>query len=65
MPSDNGVLNKVLQVLQEEQAKCVALLATPKDKTSFGYGQASGTYLGLKRAEQLVTEVLGEDDDED
>lgn len=63
MPSDNGTLNKVLQVLQEEQAKCVTLLATPNDKSAFGYGQASGIYLGLKRAEQLVTRVFGEEDD--
>jgi hypothetical protein len=57
------VLKKFLQVLRGEQAKCIGLLATPKDKTAFGYGQASGTYLGLYRAEQLFLEVIGEEED--
>lgn len=38
-------------------------LARPKDKTEFGYGQASGKYLGLCLAEQLFNEVIGEEDD--
>jgi hypothetical protein len=39
------------------------LLATPKDKSAFGYGEASGVYQGLCRAEQLFEEVVGEEED--
>lgn len=64
MPADTDiVLKKFLQRLKEEQTECIALLATPKDKSAFGYGQASGTFLGLHRAEQLFEEVIGEEDD--
>ena len=49
--------------IKEEQAGCIQLLATPKDKTAFGYGEASGTLQGLSRAEQLFLEVIGEEDD--
>lgn len=64
MPADTDiVLKKFLQRLKEEQTGCIALLATPKDKTAFGYGQASGIFQGLHRAEQLFEEVIGEEDD--
>jgi hypothetical protein len=64
MPADEQiVLKKFLQVLKGEQAGCIALLATPKDKTAFGYGHASGIYQGLHRAEQLFLEVIGEEED--
>ncbi len=63
MPAENVILKKYLQRLKEEQAGCIALLATPKDKSAFGYGEASGTYHGLCRAEQLFDEVVGEDED--
>ncbi len=49
--------------LKEEQAGCIQLLATPKDKTAFGYGEASGLLQGLHRAEQLFLAVIGEEDD--
>jgi hypothetical protein len=64
MPADvDQVLKRFLQRLKEEQTGCIALLATPKDKTAFGYGQASGLFHGLHRAEQLFEEVIGEEDD--
>lgn len=64
MPADEQViLKKFLQVLKGEQAACIALLATPRDKTAFGYGQASGIYQGLHRAEQLFLQVVGEEED--
>jgi len=64
MPAEvDQILKKFLQRLKEEQIECIALLATPKDKTAFGYGQASGHFLGLHRAEQLFEEVIGEEDD--
>ena len=63
MPAVNVILQKYLQRLKEEQAGCIALLATPKDKSAFGYGEASGIYQGLCRAEQLFEEVVGEDED--
>ena len=63
MPGENVILQKYLQRLKEEQAGCIALLATPKNKTEFGYGEASGIYQGLRRAEQLFEEVVGEDED--
>lgn len=64
MPADvDQVLKRFLQRLKEEQTGCIALLATPKDKTAFGYGQASGIFQGLHRAEQLFEEVIGEEDD--
>ena len=63
MSTENVILQKYLQRLNEEQAACISLLATPKDKSAFGYGEASGTYHGLCRAEQLFEEVVGEEDD--
>ncbi len=64
MSAENVILQKLLQRLKEEQTGCIALLATPKDKSAFGYGEASGTYHGLCRAEQLFNEVVGEEEDE-
>ena len=49
--------------LKEEQANCIQFLTTPKDKTAYGYGEASGTLQGLNRAEQLFMDVIGEADD--
>lgn len=54
---------RFLERIKEEQAGCIQLLATPKDKTAFGYGEACGTLQGLNRAEQLFLEVIGEEDD--
>lgn len=64
MSAEDVLLKKYLQRLKEEQAGCLALLATPKDKTAFGYGEACGTLHGLCRAEQLFDEVVGEAEDE-
>ena len=64
MPADvDIVLKRFLERLKKEQTGCIALLATPKDKTAFGYGEASGLYQGLHRAEQLFEEVIGEEED--
>ena len=64
MPAaDDIVLKRFLERLKEEQAGCIALLATPKDKSAFGYGEASGILQGLRRAEQLFEEVIGEEED--
>ena len=52
-----------LERLKQEQAGCIELLARPKDKSEFGYGEASGLLQGLNRAEQLFNEVVGEEDD--
>jgi hypothetical protein len=52
-----------IQRLKEEQTQCIDLLKTPKDKSAFGYGEASGILQGLSRAEQLFEEVIGEEDD--
>jgi len=52
-----------LERIKEEQAGCIQLLATPKDRSSYGYGEASGLLQGLNRAEQLFLEVIGEEDD--
>ena len=63
MSAENMILQKYLQRLKEDQTDCIALLATPKDKSAFGYGEACGIYQGLCRAEQLFEEVVGEEDD--
>ena len=63
MAAEEPILKKFLQRLKEEQEGCIALLKTPRDKTAFGYGQASGILEGLSRAEQLFEEVTGEEDD--
>ena len=63
MSTETVILQKLLQRLKEEQANCIALLATPKDKSAYGYGEASGTYQGLCRAERLFEEVVGEEED--
>lgn len=52
-----------LERLKRKQAECISLLETPKDKSAFGYGEASGILQGLKRAEQLFLEVMDEEDD--
>ncbi len=54
---------RFLARIKEEQTRCLSLLATPKDKSSFGYGEASGLLQGLSRAEQLFLEEVGEEDD--
>ena len=63
MSAEDVLLKKYLHRLKEEQAGCIALLATPKNKTEFGYGEACGIYQGLCRAEQLFDEVVGEEED--
>lgn len=63
MSTETVILQKFLQRLKEEQAGCIGLLATPNDKSAFGYGQASGIYQGLCRAERLFEEVVGEEED--
>ena len=63
MPAETVILQRLLQRLKVEQGACVSLLATPKDKSAFGYGEASGMYHGLCRAEQLFEEVVGEEED--
>jgi hypothetical protein len=65
MSAENMILQKFLQRLKEDQTDCIALLATPKDKTAFGYGEACGIYQGLCRAEQLFEDVVGEADDKE
>lgn len=65
MSAENMILQKFLQRLKEDQADCIALLATPKDKSEFGYGEACGIYQGLCRAEQLFEDVVGEADDKE
>lgn len=40
-----------------------AVLQHPKDKTEFGFGEASGKYKGLLLAEQLFNQVIGEEED--
>ena len=64
MSAEDVVLKKYLQRLKEEQAGCIALLATPKNKSEFGYGEACGIYQGLCRAEQLFDETVGAAEDE-
>ena len=64
MPADvDIVLKKFLEVVKREQTECLALLATPKDKSAFGYGEACGILQGLNRAERLLAEVSGEEED--
>lgn len=52
-----------LERLQQEKDGCMDLLARPRDKSAFGYGEASGILQGLTRAERLFEEVIGEEDD--
>ena len=47
-----------LKSMQAEYAH--GKLATPNDKTAFGYGQASGEYIGLLRAEKLLEQAIEE-----
>lgn len=64
MPADTDiVLKRFLERLRQEQSGCIELLKRPRDKTAFGYGQASGILEGLSRAEQLFEEVIGEAED--
>lgn len=58
-------LKLYLGKLQKEQTDCLDLLARPKDKTSFGYGEASGILQGLNRAEKLLEQVIEEVADDD
>ena len=65
MPADVDTLltQRFLQALKEEQTGCLALLRTPKNPTSFGYGEASGILQGLYLAEQLFEGIIGEEED--
>lgn len=55
---------KYLERLKSKQIEyATETLRTPKNRTAFGFGEASGTYLGLLLAEQLFEEVVGEDRD--
>ena len=63
MPADTSTEKRFLSRLKEEQDGCIDLLATPNNPTEFGYGRASGILYGLRRAEQLFEEVIGEEDD--
>ena len=64
MPADvDIVLKKFLTAVKQEQAGCLALLATPKDKSAFGYGEACGILQGLNRAERLFERIIGEEED--
>lgn len=54
---------KFLEAVKKEQAGCIALLQTPKDKSAFGYGEACGLLQGLNRAERLFEKVIGEEED--
>ncbi len=59
------VEEKYLHKLKELKAKYAAeVLANPPKETEFGFGQVSGEYLGLCRAERLFLEIIGEPDDE-
>lgn len=60
MPNTDQIF---LERIKDKQAGCLELLARPKDKSAFGYGEASGILQGLNRAEQLFLEVIGEEDD--
>jgi hypothetical protein len=53
-------LELYLRKLKGEQEGCIALLATPKDKSAYGYGEASGILQGLNRAEKLLERVIEE-----
>jgi hypothetical protein len=64
MPAaEDTILKKFLTVVKQEKAGCLALLATPKDKSAFGYGEACGILQGLDRAERLFEKVIGEEED--
>ena len=55
---------RFIQRLKEMQIKhAIEALQKPKDKSEFGYGEAHGVLVGLKHAEQLFEETIGEDDD--
>lgn len=49
-----------LQKLKQE--KSTGSLINPKDKTSFGYGEASGIQQGLELAEQLFLRLLRDEE---
>jgi hypothetical protein len=64
MPASSDIiLKRFLASLKEEQLRCIELLVTPNNPTEFGYGKASGILHGLRRAEQLFDEVIGEEED--
>ena len=63
MPPDTSIEKRFLTRLKEEQNQCIDLLATPNDPTAFGYGKASGIIYGLRLAERVFEEVIGEEED--
>jgi len=61
---DDFLVKRFLERLKSEQAEYPReALMRPKDKTEFGFGEASGILKGLYRAEQLFEEVIGEEKD--
>ncbi len=53
-------LELYLERLKGEQVDCISLLARPKDKSAYGYGEANGLLQGLNRAEKLLEQVIEE-----
>jgi hypothetical protein len=59
-----SVEQRFIAKLKELQVKyATEILTKPTDPTAFGYGRASGELIGLKRAERLFEEAIGEEDD--
>ena len=53
-----------IQRLKEKQLEnALAAMETPKGKENFDYGKACGIHYGLRLAEQLFEEAIGEDHD--
>lgn len=56
----------LIQALKAKQAEwALGALSLPADKTEFGYGHAAGVLHGLKMAEQLYLDLLGDRDHKD
>lgn len=61
------MLEKLLQKFQEEVKKYAveALTEGVVDKTPFEYGEHHGVLKGIRLAEQWLTEMLEEEDDDE
>lgn len=58
------LFSKFLEKLKNAQVEyACGKLEKPSDKTAFGFGEACGVYKGLKLAERLLEEAIGEEDD--
>ena len=62
--ADIRIIQLYLERLKSAKAEYAHnVLRSPPKETEYGFGQVCGVYEGFLRAEQLLEDVIGEEDD--